>query len=237
MYLPPLGEKLNQSVLNTCFQIMDQFNSSKDISRIENVEEQKLGVYRECGYTYSAKHEDYLCSRKDIAFLKGDRFKSKRSSYNYFVKHYSFEFRPYLQRDILACLDLYKNWARKRKEKFSDSLYQGMLEDGFSCQKLAMENYFELGLTGYVIEIKNKIVAYTFGFPINSKIFCQLFEVCDLTYQGIAQFIFSGVCQKLSEYEYINIMDDSGLLNLRKVKLSYHPVRIVPNYIIQKKYG
>ena len=214
---------------------MDEFNLNKQVSRIENVEAGYLWFYQKSGYAYYAKPGDYLCKRSDIADLKGNRFKSQRACYNYFIKHYEFEFRPYLLKDIDACLGLYEQWAEARKRKYSLAFYQQMLKDNFLCQAVAMKNFFRLGLIGYVIEIKGKIAGYTFGFSINPGMFCILSEICDLAYRGISQFIFSQFCQRLSGYEYINIMDDSGLENLRKVKLSYHPLRIVPNYIIKRK--
>ena len=234
MYLPPLGSKPDESVIETCFAIMDGFNLNKDISRIENVEEKDLPFYQEYGYAYSTKPGDYLCRKKDIANLTGNKFKSKRASYNYFIKHYDFEFRPFLKQDKPTCLALYQQWARQRKDIFSNSLHQAMLEDSFLCHKVAMENFLQLGLIGYAIEIKGRIAGYTFGFPINSRIFCILFEICNLSCRGISQFIFSQFCRQLSGYQYINIMDDSGLANLRKVKLSYYPVQIIPNYIIKR---
>ncbi len=234
MNLPPLGRKPDSAVINNCFAIMNSFNHNKNISRIENIEERDLIFYQKHGYAYSTKPGDYLCRREDIASLKGNRFKSKRASHNYFVKNYDFEFKSYMGQDEADCLALYKHWAKQRKNKFSDSLYQIMLEDSFLCHKLALENFLQLGLIGYVVKIKGKIAGYTFGFPVNPRIFCILFEICNLAYQGISQFIFSQFCQQLPGYEYINIMDDSGLENLREVKQSYRPVRIVPNYIIKR---
>ena len=236
MYLPPLGREPIPSVINTCFAIMDKLSINKDISRIENVEKKDFALYQDYGYTYYAKPGDYLYKREDIAFLRGIKFKSKRSSYNYFIKHYDFGFRPFLRQDTEACLDLYQRWSQQRKDKFPDLLYQSMLQDSFRCQKVAMENFFHLDLIGYMIKIKDKITGYIFGFPINSRIFCILFEICDLFYRGISQFIFSQFCRQISDYQYINVMDDSGLENLRRVKLSYHPACIVPNYIIKKVY-
>jgi hypothetical protein len=180
MYLPPLGRKLSLSVVNNCFEIMDGFNTNKKISRIENVEEDNLDIYQRCGYAYSAKPGDYLYNREDIAFLRGNRFKSKRAAYNYFAKHYCFESGSYLKQYKAACLLLFQNWAKRRKDKFADPVYRGMLEDSFSCHKLALENCLQLGLTGYVIRIKDGVAGYTFGFPINSDTFCILFEICPI---------------------------------------------------------
>ncbi|MGD9014547.1 MAG: phosphatidylglycerol lysyltransferase domain-containing protein [Candidatus Omnitrophota bacterium] len=237
MYLPPLGRELNLSVINACFKIMDRLNSHKAMSRIENVPEDNLVTYQEYGYTYSVKPGDYLYNRDEIIFLQGNRFKSKRAGYNHFVKHNNFEFRSFLKQDIDECLALYQTWADQRKGKFSDRLYQAMLEDNYSSLKLALENSLSLCLTGYVIRIKDKLAAYTFGFPINAKTFCILFEICDLSYRGISQFIFSHFCRQLKAYPYINVMDDSGLVNLSRVKLSYRPLRIIANYIIKQKYA
>jgi len=41
-------------------------------------------------------------------------------------------------------------------------------------------------------------------------------------------------CRDLEPCKYINLMDDSGLENLKKVKLSYHPLKIIPAYIARK---
>ena len=235
MYLPPLSKKPEPSVIHSCFRIMDRFNINKDKSRIESVQENNLTFYQSLKYPCFRKSGEYLYRRKDIASLLGNRFKSKRASYNYFIKHYDFELRLYQRQDMSGCLALYQEWKEQRKGRFSDSVYQAMLEDSFFCQKLAMKNFSRLGLVGYVIRIKNKITGYTFGFPINPKVFCILFEITDLDYKGISVFIFSEFCRQLPDYEYINVMDDSDLENLRRVKLSYHPVRILPSYIIKNK--
>ena len=235
MYLPPLGRELEPAVIHSCFRIMDRFNNDRNKSRIENVQENKLAFYKKTGYPCFNKPGEYLYMREDIVTLAGDRFKSKRASYNHFIKHYDFEFRTYQKQDMPGCLALYKHWQDERKNRFSDLVYRAMLEDNFLCQGLAMENFSKLGLFGYVIRIKDRITGYTLGFPINPTTFCILFEICDLEYKGISVFLFSEFCRRLPDYKYINVMDDSGLENLRKVKLSYCPVFIEPNYVVQNK--
>jgi hypothetical protein len=63
-------------------------------------------------------------------------------------------------------------------------------------------------------------------YEINKDTFCILYEITDLSVKGLAQFIFKEFATELTGYKYINIMDDSGLENLKKVKLSYQPEKL-----------
>jgi hypothetical protein len=122
----------------------------------------------------------------------------------------------------------------QRKSKSSDLLYLQMLEDSFLAQKEALGNYKKLDLVGRVVKIGRRIKGYTLGFKLNQDTFCILFEITDLTLKGISQFIFHKFAQELQPFAFINVMDDSGLENLRKVKISYRPVKLVPSYIVQR---
>ena len=94
-----------------------------------------------------------------------------------------------------------------------------------------LNNYRALNLQGRIVTVGNEVRAFTFGFALNSGTFCVLYEITDLTIKGLAQFIFREFCAELKSYRYINIMDDSGLENLKKVKLSYYPFKLIPAYI------
>ena len=91
-------------------------------------------------------------------------------------------------------------------------------------------NHQALGLVGRVVFIDSCLKGYTFGYPLNSEIFCILFEVTDLSIKGLAQFLFRSFCQEGTAYRWINAMDDSGLENLKRVKLSYRPVKQLASY-------
>jgi hypothetical protein len=99
-----------------------------------------------------------------------------------------------------------------------------------------LDDYSGLKIVGRVVKIDKKIKALTFGFRLAEDTFCILYEITDLSIKGLAQFIFREFCRELADYKYINIMDDSGLENLKKVKLSYHPVKLVPAYIVKRKF-
>jgi len=235
LYLAPLGAKKNPEVAAQVFEIMDGYNRNTEISRIENIEEAGLSFYRGLGYACKKKSVDYLCNRDDLVNLNGDAFKSKRACINFFKKNYSFEYIPYVARHKKECLRLYGVWAAERASRNPDPVYQGMLEDGAKCLKLALTHYSDLGLSGRIVKVDHKIRAFTFGYPLNPRTFCVLYEVADLSCKGLAQFVFREFCDDAQKYTCINVMDDSGLENLRRVKLSYKPARLIPAYTATRR--
>ena len=235
LYLAPLGKKINLRAAQEAFLIMDKFNRNKNISRIENVEEKDAAIYRQSSYCVRDKFCDYLCSRARLSGLRGNKFKSQRAAYNYFSKHNRFEYLPFSLEDKQDCLKLYARWMQVRKAVNKDEVYDWMLEDSSKSLRTMLDAYKELGVTGRVVKIDGQIMAFTFGFKLNPDTFCILYEITDLSVKGLAQFVFRTFCQELKNYAYINIMDDSGLKNLKTVKLSYRPVKLVPNFIVSRE--
>lgn len=234
LYLPPLGKDLSLNTVNKCFKTMDHFNKNTIISRIENVEKNDIEFYKNFGYRVILGGGDYICKKKDLVYLRGVHFKKKRSALNFFVKNYDFRYRDYSGKDREECIDLYVLWTKERKGRNKDAIYQGLLDDNFSIFKTALDYYKKLNFVGRVIRIKDKIVATTFGYPQSKKSFVILFEVCDLSFKGVAQYIFREFCREL-DYKEINIMDDSGLDNLKRVKLSYQPHKIIDNFVVSNE--
>lgn len=234
MYLPPQGDKLKPEAVEAGFAVMNSLNKNKEISRIENIPAQDLATYRSWGYVLSDKYPDYLCWQKDLAALIGNKYKSQRAAYNFFVKHYDFTKTKLKLSDRQGCLALFDLWAKARRARSEDPVYSGMLEDNYKVIKAALADYKKLGFEGIVVRVQKKIRAFTFGYPLNQDTFCILYEITDLAVKGLAAFIFRQFCQDLKSYKYINIMDDSGLENLRQVKLAYKPVKLEPAYIVTK---
>ena len=234
MYLPALAKERQPKVIKEAFAIMDKINKNKDISRIENIQREDLDYYRALGYLAREKYPDYLCLRDDLVSLGGNKFKSQRASYNYFIKHYDFDWQRLRLSDRAEVLGLFNSWIKQRRAQCSDDIYCGMLEDSRKVIKDALINYKQLDLAGIVVKVDKKIKAFSFGYKLNDFTFCILYEITDLSIKGLAQFIFRKFSQELKGYKYINIMDDSGLENLRKTKLSYKPVRLIPAYIVTR---
>lgn len=238
LYLPPIGKKKDYRAAEEAFKIMDGVNINKDISRIENLEEKDVVFYRDLGYECRYKSTDYICKRADLASLQGDKFKSKRACFNYFTKHcVDSEYLPFSLKYRASCLELFELWAGQRKAKLEDKVYRGMIDDSKACLNFLFDNYRSLDILGSMVKIGGKIKAFSFGFKLNQNTFCILYEITDLSIKGLAQFIFRKFSEELKGFRYINIMDDSGLDNLKKVKLSYHPVKLIPAYIVTRKFA
>ena len=77
------------------------------------------------------------------------------------------------------------------------------------------------------------IVAYTFGFPLaDGQTFADFIEVADLSYPGLAAWVFQRFCREARDYPYLNLGTDSELPTLAQAKLACRPTRIVPSYVL-----
>jgi hypothetical protein len=234
MYLPPLGKAVSAEVIQQCWAVMNAYNTRPEISRIENVESSCRVWFERGGYRSYESNPDYVCRRKDLVLLRGHAFKSKRSSINQFERAYPYSYDPYTSGRYDDCIDLCRRWSARRKLRIEDPVSHYMLDDTVRVQAEALRHSSALGLTGRVMIVSRAVVGYTFGYALNGETFCVLFEICDLAYRGIAQTIFRNFARELEPYAFLNIMSDSGLDHLKRVKESYRPVRKVGNFIIRQ---
>ena len=221
-------------VVREAYQLMLESSRNPYIVRIENVPKEMLSFFEENGFSATLKETEYLYKTETLSRLSGNRYKSKRSAYNAFVAEYpSVTLTPYCFTDREACFARYDAWRTERASQSEDEIYCAMLNDSRTAHRTAIADTDALGLIGRVVRINGEIKGYTFGYPLNTDTFCVLFEVADLSIKGLAQFIYREFCRELvGTYRWINAMDDSGLENLRRVKRSYHPIRLMPSYNI-----
>lgn len=237
LYLPPLGKKISSEAVQECFTRMTKDNKGQGITRIDNVPENLVEGFSKSGYKVLAKGHEYLYKRKDLVELKGNSLKSKRNAYNHFVKHHKADYQPYGPSMLKPCLELYQRWARRKKESSQDEVYLQMVEENAKVHRRTLESCRDLDLIGRAVKIDGKIVAYTFGHFVNSKIFCDLMEIADTDYKGLSTYIFSEFCDDpdVAPAEWINAMDDFAMDNVARTKMSYRPSRMIPVYTVSLK--
>ena len=95
----------------------------------------------------------------------------------------------------------------------------------------AFAHFDRLGLIGGCIYVGDKLVAFTYGSPINDHTFCVHVEKADTEYDGAFTIINREFVAHLPEqYTLIDREEDLGIPGLRQAKLSYHPA------FLEKKY-
>ncbi|MGA1933167.1 DUF2156 domain-containing protein [Arcobacter sp. YIC-464] len=256
MLLPPLGtkEKTYDAML-TCFDIMNTHNSSKHYSKIEYVHENLLEGfvdYLEEGtlifdmlkdFVIEKKLIDYIYKAQNLIDLKGDSYKSKRNEINKFKKvyeNYRLEVLD-INKHKDGIISLFNKWVKDRtiympKEEVEIFL-DGIYFERFAVKRL-LNDYDKLDVVGMVLYIDDEIKGFTVGEKINATTSSIIIEKTDFEILGCAQFIFKEFTEYLRELygsEYINVGDDMGFENLKKVKMSYRPYMLIPKYTIYQK--
>ena len=131
-----------------------------------------------------------------------------------------------MTRDHAAeCMRLEAEWRKTR------SGHTGELSAEQRAMQRAFAHFDRLGLIGGCIYVGDKLVAFTYGSPINDHTFCVHVEKADTEYDGAFTIINREFVAHLPEqYTLIDREEDLGIPGLRQAKLSYHPA------FLEKKY-
>lgn len=173
---------------------------------------------------------DYVYLRENLAELKGRRYHSKKNHVNSFLKKYAFSYERINRVNIDECLAFSRLWhkAGERNPKLD--------EEKLVIDK-AFENFYELGLSGALIRVDGKIVAYALGEEMaDGETYCTHFEKASPELPqayAVINKLFAEI--NLEKYKYINREDDAGSEGLRKAKTSYHPEFLIKKYYVEVK--
>lgn len=169
---------------------------------------------------------DYLYLRKDMAELPGNRFHKKKNRINYFSARHECIFAPYSELYREGSLRLLAEWDRVHAEMTSRSLAQEIEANG---QALVMAA--QLGLEGLVALVGGEVKGFVLGERLNwDTSICQ-FEKADPFLDGLYQLIDREFNRLLfADCKFVNREQDLGEPNLRKSKLSYHPLALVKKF-------
>ena len=172
-------------------------------------------------------YADYLYLRTDLSTLAGKKFQAKRNHLNKFRRTYNYEYVPLTPDRIRECLVLEAEWG------YVNNCDQ---HEGTGNERraliYALHNFEALGLTGGILHVDGKIVAFTFGMPINQDTFGVHVEKADTSIDGAYAMINYEFANHIPEqYIYVNREEDLGIEGLRKAKLSYQPTIILEKYM------
>jgi uncharacterized protein len=228
MLLPPLGSPERQpAALAACFEIMDRYNPSPYLSVVEFVYRDFTQLLDPERWLIERSLPDYIYRTEDLIELKGNAYKTKRSEINQFRRSYPDHRMEVLESrhwdGISALID---TWLRNRLKYLSadaiaDFFYTVQQER--QAIERALDHYDTLGLSGLCLIINGKLEGFTFGDCITRDVGNVLVEKTNFAIPGSAQYLFREYAKTFADCTYINVGDDLGLENLRRVKMSYRP--------------
>lgn len=182
-------------------------------------------------------YSDYIYLRDKLVSLSGKKLQSKRNHINKFKSLYpDYEYRELTPELIPQCLEVERQWRAVSKEDNGDEPDEELSEELRSMTR-AFNRWDKLGLTGGAIFVDGRMVAFTYGCPINQTTFDVCVEKADVGYEGAFTIINQEFAKHIPEqYYYVNREEDMGDEGLRRAKLSYKPDILLEKNVIMEKH-
>lgn len=221
-YMKPIGKGDLRRVLEL---LMADARSLGDTLRMACVCPCAQGLMEESmpgAFTYTTDRDraDYLYLRERLVTLAGKKLQPKRNHISKFKRLYpDYAYRPLTSDLVPDCLRLGEEWCRT-----NDCHMQRAMQAEQRMIAYALSHMEELHIVGGTLWVEDRMVAFTFGSPINAEAFDVCVEKADTAYEGVYATINQEFVSRLpEEIVYINREEDLGLEGLRKAKLSYYP--------------
>ncbi len=172
------------------------------------------GLTQEEADQYGTEHwernfDDYIYERSALETLSGKHLQAKRNHVHRFAELYP-QARTCPLEHPEACIELAKKWE---------------LPDELAMIERVLPVRDQLMVRGLELWVDDRLVAFTFGAPINEKAFDVLVEKADRDYEGAYAVINQKFVASLPpQYTLIDREEDLGVEGLRHAKMSYHPI-------------
>ena len=228
-YLAPFLYDINQSIKFALSELRAHIKTEGGDFCIKGVVRQirdKIESEITADYVFFEDRDnfEYIYLSEDLISLTGKKFHAKRNHLNYFLRSYSYEYRPY---DISLkdeCARHINDWVDMKGDSRS-------IRDEIEVLNRILDHHDKLGVKGAVIFVDGKIEALTFGEALNSDTALIHIEKANPNIRGLYPLInMEFVKNEWSDFKYINREEDMGLEGLRKAKLSYNPVYLLEKY-------
>ena len=181
---------------------------------------------------YDRDSADYVYESEKLATLSGKKLHGKRNHINKFKQvNEDWSYEKITKENIEECFQMALQW---RIENGCEADEEKNAEMCVTLNSLRL--YEELELTGGLLRVNGKVVAFTLGEEVSDDTFVVHIEKAFAEIQGaypmINQQFVEHECMK---YKYINREEDTGAEGLRKAKLSYRPVFLVEKGTVTKR--
>ncbi len=183
-------------------------------------------------YQHTPYNDDYIYDRQMHEKLTGKKMQKRRNHFNAFKREHS----DYVYRDldpskdfdtILTCLDKWESDKDKMSESMTSEV-RGIMT------LLSYHDVIDFEIGG--IFINDHLEAFIIASKLNHSTIQIHVEKANKDIRGLYPAILKELLEHhFSGYQYINREEDMGLENLRKSKLSLHPIKMIHKYRIYER--
>ncbi|MDR1731399.1 MAG: phosphatidylglycerol lysyltransferase domain-containing protein [Synergistaceae bacterium] len=172
---------------------------------------------------------EYIYSAPALRELKGRKYDHKRTHVRSFTDSYNWEYVPLLPEDFDDLLAFQAEWCARRNCGDNPLL---CAED--QAIHRALELWETLPLSGAMLRVDGKVVAYTIAEELSPEIIDIRFEKADSDYSGVYQALNRFFLERQGQScLWVNREEDMGSQGLRDAKLSYHPDHFIKKFKIK----
>lgn len=178
------------------------------------------------------QHE-YVYAVKDLIGLKGKAFAHKRNRVRAFLDGYEWDYYEMTPDFFDEVMDFQERWRMHRDETMNEEEIKSLYNEDIAIRSV-LEKWNDFKLTGGVLKVDEKIIAYTIAAELDEKNLDVMFEKAFPEYTGSYQAI-NYLFQKNQgvKYEWANREEDMGEPGLREAKISYNPSMMLKKYIME----
>ena len=175
---------------------------------------------------------DYVYNLSDLIELRGKRYHGKKNHLNGFNKTYEHEIKSYDSSMKDEVLDLVDRINASRDDSPEDA---AALRYERETMVDVLENTEKLNMPGVGIYIGGRMEAFALGGKVSDEMITEHIEKANIEFRGAYGAINHAFCVMAAEagYTLVNREEDMGSENLRKSKLSYHPIELVDKYEVK----
>ena len=239
-----LGEEQNIFLLPFATDMQKAVNTLKNHTDKKGVplmflgsEGARLNLFKEHfenDFSFEESRDDfeYVYLSEKLINLNGKKYHSKRNHISAFSRTYNWQYETLCNDNLAEVFNMADVWVDYQTKEYGYD--KGVEVENASLKRLLPEME-KIGIKGGLIRVDGKVVAFTFGSPINDKVFNVQVEKALPEYRTAYSIINKEfVANELTNFEYVNREDDLGLEGLRRAKSSYQPEILLKKYLIKE---
>lgn len=177
-------------------------------------------------FTFEPRRDtfEYIYERESLATLAGKKLHAKRNHIHAFEQSGG-RYLPLTPDRISDCIEMNRLWCADQECDWNPD------KEEESCITISLlRNYEALGLTGGLLELDGKVVAFTLGEQLSEDTFVVHAEKAFAHVRGAYPYINREFVRAAVNCRYVNREEDAGDEGLRQAKLSYQPVFLLEKY-------